>query len=77
MSANSLVVIRAPLKLCISSALFICCFCCFTHHRFLFSPSTVSMPLRQKRISSGVNGFGRFHIKRFFKFFVFFGGPVT
>ncbi|KAL4569327.1 hypothetical protein LXL04_024963 [Taraxacum kok-saghyz] len=49
MSANSLIVIRAPLKLCISSALFICSFCCFTQHRFLFSLSTISMPLRQKR----------------------------
>ncbi|KAI3710062.1 hypothetical protein L2E82_39835 [Cichorium intybus] len=70
MSANSSIVIRAPLKLWISSALLICSFWCSSQNRFLFSSCTVSMPLRPKRISSGVNSFGRFHIDRYLNFFV-------
>ncbi|KAI3733973.1 hypothetical protein L6452_13432 [Arctium lappa] len=78
MSATSLAVIRAPLKLCISFALFITSYlCCFTQQSFRFCFPTVSMRLRPKRTCSGVECFGGFHINRLFDLFLFLRGPFT
>ncbi|CAI9296758.1 unnamed protein product [Lactuca saligna] len=66
MSAGSLNLIGAPLKLCISFALFICSYlCCFTQQSLLLCVPTVSMRLRPKRTCSGVECFGGFHINSF------------
>ncbi|KAK9060012.1 hypothetical protein SSX86_020716 [Deinandra increscens subsp. villosa] len=70
--------IRAPLNLCISSALFICSvFCWYSQQGFLLCFQTVSMLLRPKRTCSGAECFGGFHINRLFDLFLFFRGNLT
>ncbi|KAI3778956.1 hypothetical protein L2E82_08346 [Cichorium intybus] len=78
MSAGSLTLIGAPLKLCFSFALFICSYlCCFAQQSLLLRFPTVSMRLRPKRTCSGVECFGGFHINRLFDLFLFLRGPLT
>ncbi|KAI3730576.1 hypothetical protein L1987_61747 [Smallanthus sonchifolius] len=79
MSAGLLAATGAPSKLCFPSALFFLCsvLCWCSQQGVLLCFPTVSMPLRPKRVCSGGECFGGFHINRLFNIFLFFRGPLT